>query len=222
MGAIRRRRTYLFPNYSRMERLADNCIHGIGVVFSVSASVIILVSARHSPTTNIIALIIYSFGMMIMFFISAMYHISTNHTQKKFLRRLDRSAIYVMIAGSYTPFALIKIGDASGLALLIAVWTIAAIGVFLQIAFPRRLDGASIVLYLAQGWAILLDIDPLMSSISNFALWLLIAGGVIYTVGVVFHLSEQLAFHNAIWHGLVLIAASCHYASIYEAMIHFS
>lgn len=212
----------MFPNYSRVERLADNCIHGIGVVFSLTASVIILISARYCSAINIIAITIYCFGMVSMFSMSAFYHIFADHNQNQIFRRLDQAAIYVMIAGSYTPFALIKIRGASGLALLIAVWTIAVIGVFLQFAFPRGLDRVSIVLYLAQGWAILLAIDPLMSSISNFALWFLIAGGIIYTVGVVFHLSKQLSFHKAIWHGLVLIAASCHYAAIYEAMIDFS
>lgn len=222
MWTIMERIAYLFPKYSKAERLADNCVHGIGVVFSMIASAIILVSARHCPTINIISITIYCFGMVTMFSMSAFYHIFANNNQNTIFKRLDQAAIYVMIAGSYTPFALIKIRDASGPALLIAVWTIAAIGVFLQFVFPRGLDRVSIVLYLAQGWAILLAMDPLMSSISNFALWFLIAGGIIYTVGVAFHLSEQLSFHKAIWHGLVLIAASCHYAAIYEAMINFS
>jgi hemolysin III len=221
-GAARRRRAYLYPNYTRIERLVDTYIHGVGVVFSLAASVVLLASARNSPTLDVGSLISYSFGMIAMFFTSAFYNISTNPIQKELFRRFDHASIYVMIAGSYTPFALIKIGGAPGLALFSVVWTIAAVGVVLQFAFPRRFDGVSIVFYLAQGWAILLAIDPLMSSISNFALWFLAAGGIIYTVGIVFHLSVQLPFHNAIWHGFVLVAASCHYAAIYEAMIHFS
>jgi hemolysin III len=212
----------LFPNYTRIERLIDGYIHGVGVVFSLAASVVLLVSANNSPAIDIVALAIYSSGMIAMFIGSACYNISTTPVRKEFFRRFDHSAIYIMIAGSYTPFALIKIGGAPGLALLIAVWTITTLGVMLKFAFPRRFEGLSIVFYLAQGWAILLAIDPLMSSISNSALRLLTAGGIIYTIGVGFHLSKQLPFHNAIWHGFVLIAASCHYAAIYEEIIHFS
>jgi hemolysin III len=205
-----------------MERLADGCIHGVGVVFSLTASVALLASAANSPALDVGALAIYSSGMIAMFMSSACYNLSTTPVQKEFFRRFDHAAIYIMIAGSYTPFALIKINGYSGLALLIAVWTITAIGVAMKFIFPRRFEGASIVLYLAQGWAILLALDPLMSSISNFALWLLTAGGIIYTIGVAFHLAKQLPFHNAIWHSFVLIAASCHYAAIYETIIHLS
>jgi hemolysin III len=211
----------LFPNYTKTERLVDNCIHGVGVVFSLMASVVLLASANNSPALDRGALLIYSFGMLATFVSSACYNLSNTPVPKELFRRFDHAAIYVMIAGSYTPFALVRIGGASGLALLIAVWTIAAIGVFLKFAFPRRFGGLSIVLYLAQGWAILPAVDPLVSSISNFALRLLLAGGIIYTVGVGFHLSKQLPFHNAIWHGFVLLAASCHYAAIYEAILHF-
>jgi hemolysin III len=212
----------LFPKYTRIERLIDGYIHGIGVIFSLASSVMLLASARNSSALDIIALAIYSSGMMAMFLSSACYNLSTTPVQKEFFRRFDHAAIYVMIAGSYTPFALSKIGGAPGVALLVAVWTITAIGVTLIFAFPRRFEGAAIVFYLAQGWAILAAIDPLMSSISNFALELLTAGGIIYTIGVGIHLSKQLPFHNAIWHGFVLIAASCHYAAIYESIIHFS
>lgn len=212
----------MFPNYTRIERLVDGYIHGVGVVFSLAASVALLAAAYNSPALDVGALTIYSSGMIAMFFSSACYNLSTTPGRKEFFRRFDHAAIYVMIAGSYTPFALIKIGGGPGSALLVAVWAIAALGVALEFAFPRRFEGVSIVFYLAQGWAILLAIDPLMSSISNFALGFLAAGGIIYTIGVAFHLAKQLPFHNAIWHGFVLIAASCHYAAVYEAVIHFS
>jgi hemolysin III len=212
----------LFPNYTRIERLVDGYIHGVGVAFSLAASVALLASASNSPALDISALVIYSCGMIAMFFSSACYNLSTTPVRREFFRRFDHAAIYIMIAGSYTPFALVKIGGDPGLALLVAVWTITTLGVALKFAFPRRFEGLSIVFYLTQGWAILLAINPLMSSISNFALWLLTAGGIIYTIGVGFHLSKQLPFHNAIWHGFVLAAASCHYVAIYETIIYSS
>jgi hemolysin III len=212
-------RGILFPNYTRIERLVDGCIHGVGVIFSLTASVALLASAASSPALDVGALAIYSSGMIAMFVSSACYNLSTAPVPKELFRRFDHAAIYIMIAGSYTPFALIKLNGTAGLTLFVGVWTIAVIGVAMKFAFPRRFEGTSIVFYLAQGWAILLALDPLISSISNFALWLLAVGGITYTIGVAFHLAKQLPFHNAIWHSFVLIAASCHYAAIYETVI---
>jgi hemolysin III len=212
----------LFPSYTRIERIVDGYIHGAGVFFSLAASAALLASASNSSVLNVSALVIYSFGMIATFASSACYNLSSPSAWKELFRRADHAAIFIMIAGTYTPFALVKIGGGSGLALLAFVWTIAVVGVAVKLCFPRRFEGLSIVFYLTQGWAILLTLGPLMSSISNFTLWLLGAGGLIYTIGVAFHLCKQLPFHNAIWHGFVLVAASCHYAAVYEAIIPFS
>lgn len=212
----------MYPNYTRRERLIDSCIHCVGIIFSLMASAVMLGSANNSPAVNVVALAIYCFGMVAMFVCSACYNLSQEAPHKEIFRRFDHAAIYVMIAGSYTPLALVKIGGTTGTALLATVWTITVLGVVMKFRFPRRFEIASIVFYLTQGWTILFALGPLMSTVSDFGVWLLGAGGVIYTIGVGFHLSKQLPFHNAIWHGFVLIAASCHYAAIYREIIPLS
>src|SRR5262249_21214585 len=131
---------------------------------------------------------------------------------KEWLRRFDHAAIFLMIASTYTPFVLIKMNTPWGLGLLAVVWTMAAIGIALQLLAPRVLEGLSTALYLVQGWAVLAAWEPLMSALPGRVLTLLVVGGVLYTIGVVFHLWERLPYSNAIWHAFVLSAASCHFA----------
>jgi hemolysin III len=133
---------------------------------------------------------------------------------KEWLRRFDHAAIFLMIAGTYTPFVLIEMNTPWGLSLLAVVWAIAAVGIVLQLFAPRYLGGLSVALYLIQGWAVLAALEPLMTALPGRVLTLLMAGGVLYTVGVVFHLWERLPYQNAIWHGFVLTAATCHFAAV--------
>ena len=163
-------------------------------------------------------MVVYCIGLISMFAASAAYNLVTRQTLKEILRRLDHAAIFIMIAGSYTPFALL-LGGSAGRSMLIAVWAIAAAGIIIKLRFPRRLDKLSVLLYLAQGWIVLLALDPVVASLPSQALWLLLAGGVIYTLGVPFHLMEWMRFHNAIWHIFVLGGAACQFAAIQRAVI---
>ena len=149
-----------------------------------------------------------------MFFCSAGYHLITWPRLKEVFRRLDHAAIFLMIAGTYTPFVLIKMNNAWGLSLLAVVWAIAVMGVAIKLFVPRFLEGLTVALYLIQGWAVLAAWHPLVTSVPGRALTLLMLGGVLYTIGVVFHLWERLPYQNAIWHGFVLSAASCHFAAV--------
>lgn len=209
----------MFPEYSKSERIVDTCIHVAGISLSVAVTVgLMLVAAVQLSALDIAGLGVYCLGMVGMFVSSACYNMVSHHTWKEFFRRLDHAAIFVMIAGSYTPFTLLKIGGAAGYGLLATVWAIAIAGVILKLRFPRRLERISIALYLIQGWAIVVALDPLMASLSTRALTLLVLGGCLYTVGVVFHLWERLKFHNAIWHGFVLVAAACHFGAVCDAV----
>jgi hemolysin III len=153
-----------------------------------------------------------------VFACSAAYHLARDGALKALLRRFDHAAIYFKIAGTYTPFAAIKMADAAGLALLAGVWAVTAFGATAKLLWPGRLVRTSYVLYLAQGWAIVAALGPFASAVSGRVLALLLAGGLIYTVGVVFHLWERLPYHNAVWHGLVLAASACHFAAIVDAV----
>ncbi len=214
------RAKYFFPSYTKLERLADACVHAASVIFSIVAAVIILAAAAgRLPAAGIAGLIVYCIGLTGMFAASAAYNLVPRHSLKEMLRRLDHAAIFIMIAGSYTPFALL-LGGAAGRSMLIAVWVIAAAGILIKLRFPRRLDKLSVVLYLAQGWIVLLALDRIVATLPSQALWLLLAGGIVYTLGVPFHLMEWMRFHNVIWHLFVLGGAACQFAAIQRAVIH--
>jgi hemolysin III len=209
----------LFPTYTRLEHIADACVHTVSVIFSFAAAAALLIAAAGKlPASGITGLIVYCTGLIGMFGASAAYNLVSRQDIKEVLRRLDHAAIFVMIAGSYTPFALAA-GGGAGRAMLAAVWALAATGVAIKLRFPRRFDKLSILLYLAQGWIVLLAFDPIVTSLPNEALWLLLAGGIVYTLGVPFHLMEWMRFHNVIWHVFVLGGAACQFAAITDVVL---
>jgi len=204
-----------FPSYTLRERIADGCIHIVGVTASLMALGALLVIGVQSQTMLWgVSLMIYGLALVATFSFSAGYHLVVRPKMKEILRRFDHAAIFLMIAGTYTPFILIKLNTPWGLGLLAVVWTMAGIGIALKLFFPRFLEGLSTALYLVQGWAVLAAWEPITSALPGQALTLLMAGGVLYTIGVVFHLWDRLPYQNAIWHGFVLSAASCHYAAV--------
>ena len=192
----------------------------MSVLFSLAAAALLLVGAIGVlPAAIFVGLIVYSIGLVGMFAASAAYNLVSHVGVKEILRRLDHAAIFVMIAGSYTPFALV-VGGRAGHMLLAAVWAIAAVGVAIKLRYPWRFDKLSVLLYLSQGWIVLLALDSITAALSNRALSLLVAGGVVYTVGVAFHLMERLLFHNVIWHIFVLGGAACQFAAIRDAVMN--
>ena len=207
----------MFPQYSLGERVADGTIHVVGVAASFVALIVLLVIGirNEADTTLMVAgLAVYGIALVATFGFSAGYHLVVRPKLKEILRRLDHAAIFLMIAGTYTPFVLIRMDNAWGMGLLAVVWGMAAIGIAIKLFAPRFLDGLSTALYLVQGWAVLAAWEPLHAALPAGVLTLLMAGGVLYTVGVVFHLWNRLPYQNAIWHGFVLSAASCHYAAV--------
>jgi hemolysin III len=207
------------PRYTHAERVADGCIHVTGVAFSLLATAAMMtVAAKVLPAASTVSLGVYAFGMVAVFACSAAYNLANDTKWKPILRRFDHAAIYVKIAGTYTPFAFVKMGDAVGLALLGAVWAITAFGATAKLLWPGRLVRTSYVLYLVQGWAVVAAFDSLLPAVSSRVLILLVVGGCLYTVGVVFHLWEKLPYHNAIWHAFVLLASACHFAAIVDAV----
>lgn len=192
----------------------------MSVLFSLAAAALLLAGAIGVlPAAIFVGLIVYSIGLVGMFAASAAYNLVSHVGVKEILRRLDHAAIFVMIAGSYTPFALV-VGGRTGHMLLAAVWAIAAVGVAIKVRYPRRFDKLSVLLYLSQGWIVLLALNSITAALSNRALSLLVAGGVVYTVGVAFHLMERLLFHNVIWHIFVLGGAACQFAAIRDAVMN--
>ncbi|MBV9330022.1 MAG: hemolysin III family protein [Alphaproteobacteria bacterium] len=199
--------------YSRAESIADAVVHAGGVAFALVGSLWLLAHARSAGV--VAGLSVYCAGLVAMTSFSAAYNlVAVARPAKQILRRLDHSAIFIMIAATYTPFAAYRLPGAQGAWILAAVWSAAAAGVALKLVFPRRFEGASIALYLAMGWMILAVIRPLSQTVAPASLWLLLAGGLVYSAGVAFYALERIPGHKAIWHAAVLLAAVLHYIAI--------
>ncbi len=208
-----------FPHYTSGERIADGCVHIASVAASLAAAAILItISFTSLPPLSTVSVVIYSSGLVAVFGFSAGYHLVTLPGPKAILRRCDHAAIFVKIAATYTPFAVVKIGGIAGLTLLGAVWAIAVVGVIAKLGWPERFPRTAYVLYLGQGWAGIAAFNPLTAALSTSALVLLVLGGCLYTIGVVFHLWRTLPYHNAIWHTFVLIASACLFAAVVEAV----
>lgn len=209
----------MFPDYTRKERRYDGIIHwlGVGAAF-VAAPALSLAVVPAGDARAIAAAAIYGAALVAMLGASAAYNLAVHPARKERLRRYDHAAIFLMIAGTYTPFALIGIGGGGGHGLLALVWLVAAFGIWLKLFYPRRFDRGSVLLYLALGWAGLAKLDVLLAALPPATLALLGAGGVLYTIGVAFHLCKRLPYHNAVWHALVLAAAGCHYVAVFDLL----
>lgn len=205
--------------YGPTERLIDGMVHAAGTVASVVAVGLLLSMAVPAGDSRAIAAAaIYGVGLIAMLWLSAAYNLITHPTWKERFRRLDHAAIFLMIAGSYTPFMLVAVGGNLGLGLLILVWISAITGMLLKLLHPRRFERVSVIFYLALGWAGLPAAGPLIDALSTSTLILLLLGGLLYSIGVVFHLWERLRFQNAIWHGFVLAAAVCHFLAVFNVV----
>ncbi|MEM1383812.1 MAG: hemolysin III family protein [Pseudomonadota bacterium] len=200
---------------TRAELLADNAVHVTGVSAALLAvpTMIFLAVLWHSDASVVVAAAIYGLSMLAMFACSACYHMIPSTEWKDALRRLDHAAIYIKIAGTYTPFAVLLGGETTA-AILIGIWTAAVIGLCVKVAAPDRFQWIGLGLYLAMGWAAIVVGGPMIDGASAAGFWLMLTGGVLYTVGVPFHLWDSLPFQNAIWHALVLAASFVFYAAV--------
>jgi hemolysin III len=219
MSCLDGRSAGLTWNYDRAEIIADGVVHAIGVGFGIVGAVSILLAASNSAQSHeVVPLLIYVAGLLAMLGLSAAYNMWPISGAKWLLRRFDHSAIYVLIAGTYTPFlAQLKAGVASS-GLSIGIWSAATIGVVLKLLLPGRCERLSIVLYLIIGWSGVIAYDAAVSALPSSTLWLIAAGGALYSTGLIFHLWQKLRFQNAIWHAFVVLAAGCHYIAVVSSM----
>jgi hemolysin III len=210
-------------DHDRTEFAADAFIHALGCCLGlVGAGALLSVAYNSATQAELVSLIVYLFGLLSMLALSAAYNLLPRSKAGLRLRSLDHSAIYLMIAGTYTAVLAQMNNEAAPVGLLIAIWITAAIGIALKLLLPGRFDRLSLLLYLVLGWSGGLVFDSIATALTSVSLWLLAGGGIIYTIGVIFHRWESLRFHNAIWHGFVLVAACCHYWAILNCVSHGS
>lgn len=202
---------------SPREFAADYCIHVLGLAFGAAGSVTLVAriatGAQHGNKT---AIAVYIIGLLAMLGCSAAYNLAPPSPIRLVLRRFDQAAIFLMIAGTYTPFTTRDLDGSLAVTLTSFIWIVALLGAAGKLVLPRRLDRLSVVIYLMLGWIVLVAFGPLMAGLAPLTIHLLLAGGVLYTVGIGFYLWRMLPFQNAIWHGFVLAAAGCHYAAILQ------
>ena len=211
---------HTFKAYTRGEQIADGAVHVLGVVASmIAVTALIVLAAVWQDALTVMSVVIYGAGTLAVFCISAAYHLTPVSPAKVILRRFDHAAIFVKIAGTYTPFALVAIGGGWGLMVLALVWGVAVVGVSLKLGGWRGGEKISVALYLAQGWLIVLAIGPMREALDGTELVLCMIGGGLYTVGCAFYLAPKMPFNNAVWHLFVLVASACFYAAILKAVV---
>lgn len=200
-------------------RWADLSVHLSGLALALLGSGILLGLAFGLGTLGQVAAIsVYSVGLILMLALSTAYNFAKTHWQPV-LRRFDHAGIFIMIAGSYTPFTTQNLHGAWAWGMTAAVWTVAGVGVFCKLLLPGLDRRFWVGLYLALGWLVLVAIKPMIEGLSWPALILLAVGGLIYTTGVVFYLMKRLRFRRAIWHGHVVGAAGVHYAAVLVGVV---
>ena len=198
--------------YSRIEHRADAVIHVLGVLFAINAGLWLLFHV--TGLSVVVSVSVYCVGLFAMIVASAAYNLAPEGPTREILRRFDHSAIFIMIAATYTPFAANRLGEPTGDIILAAIWFCATVGVIMKMIFPRRFELASVAFYIGMGWMIIAVIRPLAAHVAAADFWLLMGGGIVYCTGVAFYLIERIPFHKAIWHAFVLVAAILQFAAI--------
>jgi len=199
--------------YYAGELEADSAVHFIGTITGATSAAVLLALAFLANTAVFLSVLVYGIGLVAMLFFSAAYHLQRSSRRRDLLRRLDHAAIFVMIAGTYTPFTVCTLTSTSAVWLTGPMWLAALVGVILKLSCPHWPDWASTAVYLVMGWAVVVFMQPLLAALDRFTVILLLSGGVLYSVGACLHRS-QLPFRDAIWHSCVLGAAGLHYAAI--------
>lgn len=201
--------------YTKKEEIANAITHGIGVIFSIVALVLLVVFAtKYKDAWYTVSYSIYGSTLIILYMCSTLYHSFTNEKVKKMFRKFDHSSIFLLIAGTYTPFTLTILRGKLGWSILGIIWVITIVGIVLKIVCFEKMEKVSTFLYIAMGWVIVVALKSIISSLPVKGIVLLIAGGLIYTVGCIFYAKDKIPYNHAIWHVFVLGGSVCHFFSI--------
>jgi len=185
--------------------------HAIGAVFGIVALVLLIIFETKKTEFSLFSVVVYGISIIILFTASTMYHSFTDEKKKHYFRIIDHISIYLLIAGTYTPVLLITLEQSKGWLLFYIVWAIAGFGVILKLFFTGKFEAFSTILYLVMGWLIVFDFSTLNSLMPANGIVLLMAGGLAYTVGIVFYAIEKIPYNHVIWHLFVLAGAICHF-----------
>ncbi len=207
--------------YTLGEEIFSSVTHGIGVLLAIGGTaVLIVLSAIYSDAWSVVGSAIFGASLIILYCMSTLYHSITNEKAKSFFRIMDHNTIFFLIAGTYTPITISIMRGAIGWILFGIVWGAAIIGIVLNSIDLEKFRKPSVVCYIAMGWVIIFAIHPLLNVMNSLCLWLLVGGGVFYTVGVIFYAIKKVRYFHSIWHIFTLLGSVCHYFSVLFAIIN--
>lgn len=207
----------LTSGYSVAEEIANSISHGIGCLLGVIGLVLMLDQAIDSRAgaLAITSYSLYGGSMILLFLASTLYHSIPGVRAKFWLKKLDHSAIYLLIAGTYTPFLLVGLKSPLAHWLMAVIWGLAVAGILFKLVFAHRFESLSLVTYMLMGWLSVIVLYQMVMRLPTGSVWLLAAGGIIYSLGVIFYVSKRIPYNHAIWHGFVLGGCLCHFLAIY-------
>jgi hemolysin III len=198
-----------------IEEALNSITHGVGAVLSIAAlGVLVTLASLHGGPRHVVTVSIYGCAMLLLYLASTCYHACRDRRKRHWFRVADHIAIYCLIAGTYTPFLLVSVRGAWGWSLFVVLWSLTLVGAILKLFFVHRFELASTIIYLAMGWIGVIAAKPFLHHLPIGAVELMVAGGLAYTVGVVFYLWEKLPFNHAIWHLFVMAGSACHFFGI--------
>ena len=202
--------------YTPREELANSLTHGLGAALSVAGLVLLVIrAAQHGDAWHVVSTAIFGTTLVLLYAASTLYHSLRGERLKHRLRKFDHAAIFLLIAGSYTPFVLVTLRGPWGWSLFGVVWGLAVAGMTIKFWLAGRFKLLSTLIYVAMGWLVLVAIKPLVAALPAGGMKLLVAGGLCYTGGAVFYLWKRLPYHHAIWHLFVLGGSACHWAAVF-------
>lgn len=202
-------------DYTLKEEIIHGITHGIGTIASIVGLVFLLIRAiKYGTAWHIVSFAIYGASLILLYLASTLYHSIQIRSWKITLKKLDHSAIFLLIAGTYTPFLLTNLRGPLGWTLFGIVWGLAIVGLVIKLGFIAHLEKASLALYLAMGWLVIFAVRQLLNTVDTTTLILLFAGGIAYTVGVIFYVWRKLPYNHSIWHIFVMFGSLAHYFSV--------
>ncbi|SFM16666.1 PAQR family membrane homeostasis protein TrhA [Marinobacter zhejiangensis] len=210
-----------FEPYPKVEEWLNWLTHGLAALFSVAGMVVLLVmAAGQEDVWKIVSFSIYGTSMTLLFLASTLYHFARRPEMRRVFKMLDHCAIFLLIAGTYTPFLLVNMRGTVGWTLFAVIWGLALGGITLKLVFGHRFKPLQITIYLLMGWLVVVASKELADSVNALGLSLVVAGGITYTLGVVFYLIKKIPYNHAIWHLFVVGGSTCHFFAIYHGVLN--
>ena len=207
--------TYERDHESAREERANALTHGAGAIASAVGGAVLAAMAWHYGNAwQFAGALVFGAALVLLYVASTLYHSSRDHVVRGRYKVFDHCAIFVLIAGTYTPFTLVGLRGDGGWKLFAAVWTLAVAGVVFKLFFTGRFKGVSTAIYLGMGWMVLTAVGPFLRNVSHATIAWLLAGGVAYSLGTVFYMSRRIPYAHAIWHGFVLLGSVCHFVAV--------